>query len=350
MSNKVSKIAVFVSSGIGNAVMIVPILRLLKKNKENHISIILTSPFIDPEFLEFNNFPCDEIIDLRKGFSYKFTFSHINYFAKSYLDYSSSSIKNLIFASLVSKKVFAYRKGKNFIPKVRYVIPEIKVHAAVLHAKMIYPEIIEKDFNLNLLKLNIKTDKDFSLNNAKEKTKLISVQVSSANFKVKYKNWPVQYWIEFLDNIIRSYPEYTIVLLGDKNELPIESEILSKISNDKLISFIGKTSLVEVSSILYNSDVYIGLDSGFMHLAVAYGIPTFTILGASSEDFIGYHKFDKKHKVIFNDLPCRSCHGWIGNNTTRVSNPTNCPDIKCLTELLPDIVFKEFSTFLKNIT
>jgi ADP-heptose:LPS heptosyltransferase len=279
-----------------------------------------------------------------------FISSHINYFSECYLDYSSSSIKNLFFASLVSKNTFAYRKGKIFLPKVKYIKPEIGIHAAVLHAKMIDSSTNEKEFNLDLLKLEVKNTASSHLNKTiKSNSKIISVQVSSANFNAKYKNWPVQYWIELLDKIIKIYPEYTIVLLGDKNEITIEKEIISKIKSKRLISFIGKTTLVDVSAILYNSDIYIGLDSGFMHLAVAYGIPTFTILGGSSEDFIGYHKFDKKHFVIHSDLSCRSCHAWIGANASRVNNPNNCPDIKCLIDLLPEIVFEKFELFVNNI-
>lgn len=343
------RIAIFISSGIGNAVMLVPIMRLLRKNDNNSITIILTSQFVDPEFLKFNTFPIDEIIDLRKENRLNYGRKHLNYFDKTYLDYSSSSIKNLILASFISKKVLAYRKDKVFVPKTKYLKLEIDVHAVVLHAKMIDSSINEDNFSLELLKLKINdTQNNFGNKEVINYKKSIVVQVSSANLKVKYKNWPIKYWIDFLNKIIAKYPEYNILLLGDKNEISIGQEIISKVNSSKLISFIGKTSLMEACEILFDSDMYIGLDSAFMHLAVAYGIPTFTILGASSEDFIGYHKFDsKKHFVIYKELSCRPCHTWIGANKSRVSNPVKCPDNICLTGLLPDTVFKRFREFYR---
>jgi ADP-heptose:LPS heptosyltransferase len=341
-----NKIAVFVSSGIGNVVLLVPLLRLLKKSPVNHVSIILTSSFVDKDFLIFNNFPFDEIIDLKKTKIWKL--SNWNFFNKAYLDFSSSSMKNLILASYISKKTFAYRKNKIPISGINFVKPEINIHAAVLHARMIDESIDENNFSLDLMHLIPQNNPPEIIKKLKDSgLKIIVTQISSGNNKTKYKNWPIEYWIVFLKKVLTEYSGYYIVLLGDKNEIKLGSKVIREVNNQNIISFIGKTSLTEASAILYNSDFYIGLDSAFMHLAVAYDIPTFTIWGGSSFELFGYNKFDKqKHKIIFNDINCRPCNAWIGANTTRVKNPNKCPDFKCLYDLKPEIVFKKFKSLL----
>jgi len=350
MKNK-KEIAVFVSSGIGNAVMLVPVMRLAQK-QWRRVTIILNSPFISPEFLKFNNFPADEIIDLRKKNHFSFTINNINRFDEAYLDYSSSSIKNMFLASFISKKAFVYRKNKIQIPGIDFLPLLVNTHATVLHAKMINDSINEENFQLELMQLKshgrIPAIIKEIRNTAK---KIITIQMSSGNNKTKFKDWPVDYWIDFLNRLLLKYPDFGIILLGDENEVHLGNQVLKKIKNNRLISMIGKTTLREAGDILYNSDLYIGLDSGFMHLAVAYDIPTLTILGASNEQFIGYHKFNpKKHFVINKDLSCRPCHGWIGTNTSRVTNPYNCPDFKCLNDLLPEEVFNKFEDFISNIS
>ncbi len=350
MKNK-KEIAVFVSSGIGNAVMLVPVMRLAQE-QGRRVTIILNSPFISPEFLKYNNFPADEIIDLRNKNQFSFTIKNIYRFDEAYLDYSSSSVKNMFLASFISKKAFVYRKNKIPIPGIDFLPLLINTHAAVLHAKMIDDSINEENFQLELMQLKSPGKipaiiKEFR-NTAK---KIITVQISSGNNKTKFKDWPTEYWIDFLDRLLLNYPDFAIILLGDENEVYLGNTVLKKIQNNRIISIIGTTTLREAGDILYNSDLYIGLDSGFMHLAVAYDIPTFTILGASNEQFIGYHKFNpKKHFVIYKDLSCRPCHGWIGTNTSRVNNPYNCPDIKCLNELLPVEVFNKFEDFISNVS
>ena len=346
MQEKKTKIAVFLSSGIGNAVLMVPLLKLLKKNTGNHISILLNSPFIDKEFLTFNNFPLDEIITFQNSDLWKRRYFH--YFDKAYLDYSSSSVKNLILASFLSKKTYVYGKKHLPLPGIKYLNAKAGVHAAVLHAKMTNRDINEAGFSLELMRLypNVFPVKIFD--DIKNRGfKIIAIQISSGNNDAKYKNWPVEYWIQLIKYILDSYPGFYIILLGDKNEIAQGNTVVTKINNKKLISFIGKTTLREAANLLYHSDLYLGLDSAFMHLAVAYNIPTFTILGASSENFIGYHKFDNaKHFVIYKNIPCRPCHTWIGANTSKVKNPATCPDFECLFELKPKEVFKYFNSYI----
>ncbi len=345
MKNK-KKIAVFVSSGIGNAVMIVPLLKALK-NRDDIVTVILNSPFIDEDFLIFNRFPADDIIKIK---SFKVSSISFHRFDESYLDYSSSSIKNLILAKYISKKVFALRKDKLLVPGVKYIKPEVDIHAAVLHTKMVKRELTESKFSLEQMRLiPMMNNPNLSAINTEDK-KMISVQISSGNNKTPYKNLPVDYWIELFDLLENDKLDYLFVLIGDKNETQIGEQILAKTKNKNLISLIGKTSLTEVSNILLDSCLYIGLDSGFMHLAVAYDIPTFTILGASNENFIGYHKFNPhKHIVIFSNLSCRPCHGWIGQNTSRVSDPNKCPDFNCMQSLKPQFIYESLLNFIETI-
>jgi len=346
MQEKKTKIAVFLSSGIGDAVLMVPLLKLLKRNVGNHISILLNSHFIDEEFLIFNNFPFDEIISFKNKDLWKRQYFH--YFDKTYLDFSSSSVKNLILASFLSKKTYAYSKKHIPLPGIKYLNAKAGMHAAVLNANLIDRDINESGFSLELMRLSPNSFPVKMLNDIKSRgIKIIAVQISSGNNETKYKNWPVEYWIQLIRYILDNYPGFYIILLGDKNEIAKGNTVVSKINSRKVISFIGKTTLREAANLLYHSEIYLGLDSAFMHLAAAYDIPSFTILGASSENFIGYHKFNSaKHFVIYKNLSCRPCHTMINPNRSKVKNPNLCDDIECLVTLYPEQVILQFKKFI----
>ena len=347
MQENKKKIAVFISSGIGDTILLVPLLKKLKEKQTNHISLVLNPVFVDKDFLIFNNFPCDEIITYNNNNLWKLSYFH--YFDQAYLEYSNSSIKNLILASFISKKIYSYSKKHIPLPGIKYIKPKHNVHAAILFANMLDKNLTESNFTLDLMHLfpNATTIDKFN-NIKKQGYKIIAAQISSGNNETEYKNWPVKYWIELLNKILNNYPEFYIILLGDKNEISKGKEISDKVNNDRLFSYIGDTTLREASNLLYRSDVYLGLDSAFMHLAVAYNKPTFTILGASSEQFIGYHKFDNKnHFVIYKNLSCRPCHTLVNANTSKVTNPSHCLDLECLYGLHPVQVFEKFQKFVK---
>jgi ADP-heptose:LPS heptosyltransferase len=350
MLKKNTKIALIISSGLGNAVMLVPLLNKLKEGKTNHITIFLDSPFVSDTFLKFNEFPFDELIELTKINKTNYIFNNIRSFDIIYLDYSSSSLKNVLFSSLLSKNTVAFKKNKIPFLNIKYRNEKENTHSTVLNIQLFDKDYKESDFDISQLKLNMKNGfkPDTILNIEKEKKIPVVIQASSANMKAPYKNWPVEKWISLINMISIDFPDLSFILMGDENEISIGKQIEKGLLGS-FINLIGKTELTEMCNILYFSKLYIGLDSGLMHLAVAYGIPTFSIFGASSYHFVGYEKFDnKKHKVIYNPINCWPCHGFSKTNTNRLTNPGQCPDFQCINGISPEKVFSAFSDFFST--
>ncbi|MEZ4907352.1 MAG: glycosyltransferase family 9 protein [Saprospiraceae bacterium] len=347
-SQKFLNAAIFLTAGIGDAVLMVPLLKELKSSGYL-ITIFLNSPYIDKEFLEFNRFPYNEI----KILTYPLNLTNILRNYKKYnlilLDYSSSSVKNIFLASLISKKVNAHSKKKLPFFNVHYLDENENTHCAILNLQLLDSK--KNDMSFSLDQINIKpyfeNTPDCIRKIKNEGKKPIIVQPVSANNIVKYKNWSHYNWIDFLRKLSKEYPEFHFILIGDKNEITIGNEINNEIEVN-ITNMIGKTSLKEACSILYHSQFYIGLDSGFMHLAVAYGIPTFSIFGASSVEFVGYEKFDNLiHKVIYNPLYCWPCHGFSQTNKSKVTNPKNCEDISCIRGISVDNAYNNFVEYIK---
>ena len=198
------------------------------------------------------------------------------------------------------------------------------------------------------------SDLNFNLNYTSQKTNFnlpknyCVIQASSANNKAPYKNWDFEKWLELFKHLQINFPNTRLVLLGDDTELYLNEKINSS-NYPNVLSLIGKTTLNEVMEIIYHSQFYIGLDSGLMHIAVVLNKPTFTIWGASNPILYGYGWLGTKHKVVSLNLSCAPCSSWLDPNTSRVTNPSLCPDFKCIKDVSVKQVTEELDVFMKTI-
>lgn len=341
-------IGVVISSGIGNAIMVIPLLKLFKRDLSTHVTLLNASPFLDHDFLKTLNLPIDNLISANNARMIIEVFMHIKKFDCIYLDISSSSYKNIALSLIMAKKVIAMRKNRAYFLPYHHVVPELGMHNILLNLLLIKKDKknISKPYFPYVQSLNYSTEKNS--NQELLGKEYFFVQVSSGNFRTPYKNWPLEYWIAFLHALHERWPKIHIVLVGDNHEITYGKNLEKNLSF-KTINLIGKTNLSEAACILKNAVCYIGLDSGWMHLAAAFDIPTFTIFGATSIDFLGYEQFNKnKHRNVYQDIDCWPCHVLVGKNTSRVKNVMDCPDNICLYLSKPEKVFNEFTHFIQS--
>jgi len=338
---KQKKAIVFFSAGLGDAVLLIPLVKQLKKQGFWVAGFFNSAHPCEDIFAEINLL--DEIIS-KKNKPQKFFFLFFNClkYNKAFINYFASNRKNLLWASFLAKELFVNKKINSFLWtllkfKINYIEPIKNIH--------------DGQQNLNLLQSNTTVSlQDFHINFPTNKINtlpypFIAVQISTGNNKFIYKNWPVNYWIDFLKLVLKQYPEKKIVLLGDENEVNISAKIIQELNNS-VISLIGKTSVLEAMNVLHESEFFIGLDGGLMHLAAALKKPTFTIWGPSSISLYGYEKFSPLHKCVSLNLTCNPCSAWINANHTKAQSPETCPDHACIQQLMPQDAFNQFIQYV----
>ncbi|MBT07421.1 MAG: glycosyltransferase 9 family protein [Rhodospirillaceae bacterium] len=79
----------------------------------------------------------------------------------------------------------------------------------------------------------------------------------------------------------------SVVILGSKAELPRSKIVLEKIPAEKRVNLVGKIDLLTAYAVLRRSSLFVGNDSGLMHMAAASGIPTLGLFGPSKEAHYG---------------------------------------------------------------
>jgi ADP-heptose:LPS heptosyltransferase len=78
-----------------------------------------------------------------------------------------------------------------------------------------------------------------------------------------------------------------IAVLAAPTEAQVGQAVLNVLPENSRIDLIGKVDLPGLGACLARCDLFIGNDSGLMHLAAASGCPTLGLFGPSSEIFYG---------------------------------------------------------------
>lgn len=121
-------------------------------------------------------------------------------------------------------------------------------------------------------------------------------------------NWPAKQWRpeRFAELACRLtapaglLPGARVLMLGAAGEREAVDPLLAAIPEDRLVDLIGKIDLLTIYAMLKRVDLYIGNDSGLMHLAAASGCPTLGLFGPSREAH--YAPWGERTAVVRTDL------------------------------------------------
>ena len=102
------------------------------------------------------------------------------------------------------------------------------------------------------------------------------------------------------------------VLLGGGKEERSAREILKYAKREKVISFVGKLSLLESAFVIKNAQFVVTPDTGMMHIAAAFRKPMIVIWGNTVPEFgMGPYVPDQEvpiYQFEVKGLDCRPCH------------------------------------------
>ncbi len=121
------------------------------------------------------------------------------------------------------------------------------------------------------------------------------------------KIWPVERFAELATHIASDQgisPKAHFLLLGSPAEKSLGTLFKNHLPSHfspRIIDKIGDLSLLETSAFLRKSKVFIGNDSGLMHLAAASSTPTLGLFGPSND--IHYHPWGPHTHYVRTDVP-----------------------------------------------
>lgn len=135
---------------------------------------------------------------------------------------------------------------------------------------------------------------------------VIAVCYSSSRWFVR--QWERQKWIQLVSHFIEQCGARVLVLGKDEEPIPVG------------INLIGKTGVREAAALLGACHLFVGSDSGLVHLAAAVGTPTVGLYGPLNPGYLiaGRPGFTP----IWSTVECRGC--WSDG---RMKHLDHCPKI-----------------------
>lgn len=115
-----------------------------------------------------------------------------------------------------------------------------------------------------------------------------------------HRTWPVNYFAEVTNKI----PFENIVICGSNNDKELTSEFLSFYQGNKtIINLTGKTSIIELISIIAYAKVVVSNETSAIHISVATKTPSICILGGGHYGRFLPYKVDLYDEYNLKRLP-----------------------------------------------
>jgi len=136
------------------------------------------------------------------------------------------------------------------------------------------------------------------------------------------KEWPHESWAALVRELgQRGFTN--VVQLGVSNHLAIGT--VESLAIPGVISLVDQLNLEDSVALISLSVLFIGIDSGLLHIATAQGTPAIGLWGPTSPQFL----FSAANRRLFivSNVDCQGCH----HRVPRLHWMTGCPfDIKCM--------------------
>ncbi len=151
------------------------------------------------------------------------------------------------------------------------------------------------------------------------------------------RRWAPERFAQLADTLFHDVGSQ-LILMGGPEEAELHQQIIGMMRSGMPVrSFAGKGSIRVTAAVLEQVDLFVGNDSGLMHLAVAVGIPTVAIFGLTNSDAWGPYTGGTPGEqaiVVKLDLPCMPCF-YRGHD---LGTPEGCMTRDCLAMLGVDPV------------
>lgn len=350
------KILIIALSGIGDALMFTPALKLLGKYlhgaeidalvmykgaKEIYSSNPFLNKVIHFNFLEEGTFKSLKfLIQLRKKYD-----ASINVYPSNRKEYNIISF--IIGAKKRAGVVYLRKDKSNFgsLNNIR-VVEYDNVHNVQTNIKLC-EALIGKKFNEEPpLEFPVPENEFVSANKylnelgISDNELVIGLHPGCATLKNHIKRrWEPEKFAELGRKLVKDYSA-RILLFGGPEETELKEKIFSLIGSDK-VNLVNAGSLTQSTAIMKRCNVFVTNDSSQMHIAAALGLNVVAIIGPTNQKYI--YPWKTEHQIVSLNLDCSPC--FFYSPKPLICKRTDVK-FKCIKELTVDMVYSSVLKFL----
>ncbi len=123
----------------------------------------------------------------------------------------------------------------------------------------------------------------------------------------RWRRWPVERYAELIGRIAARRRDVGFLVLGTGTERRLGGR-LAAVAPGRVLNLAGRTTLLEAAGVVGAADVFVGSDSGLLHVAAALGKPTVGLFGPM--DPRRWAPRGGRHAVLYHRVECRGCLPW----------------------------------------
>jgi len=129
--------------------------------------------------------------------------------------------------------------------------------------------------------------------------------VGGIGTKMQAKDWGAGKWQALIRKMAIRFPAHGLVFVGAREDYDV-SQFAGQDWKGTTVNLCGELSPRETAAVLRRAELFIGPDSGPMHLAASLGIPCAIAFSARGKPGHWY-PFGPKHEVVYHKTECFGC-------------------------------------------
>jgi lipopolysaccharide heptosyltransferase I len=305
--DKMQNILIIKPSALGDVIQVTCMLPVIKQHNpgvkiswlifEHNKDIVANHPLID-----------EILVWRRRGSSLRDLWDLIKKLRNRKFD-AVIDVQGLLRSAVIAwltgcKRRIGFKNAREMAPwfyTEKYDVPTRKMHAVDGYLKLCealgMPKLNEINFPLPIQQHH--QEKITALLGTQQKPVIIICPTA----RWQTKCWPASYFAALADKLKNKY-HGTIIFIGAPNEQEKIKHVIDFMQEDA-VDLTGKLNLMEVAALLEQSNLYIGNDSGLMHMAAATKTPLVAIFGPTDPKRTG--PYSSNAKVVKADLSCMPC-------------------------------------------
>lgn len=325
---------------IGDVVMTTPAITALKEAYPNsHITYIVGKPYLE---LVQGNQALDEVVVLPPKLGFWHFLQFVRQIRKkkydTVIDFHGGPRASLITLFSRSRLKIGYKiKYKHFIYDVKIprrpekgYIHSVENHVNLVRALGINPDPIPPLSLPEATEVEKSRIDQFIKNNKLDHYRIIVIHIGAGN---RFRDWGVDN-LNKLIHLLSQEPDVAVVLIGGEEDRSTEKTLLES-SSSPVFSLVSKTRVRETRELISRATLFVGPDSGPMHLAASTSTPIVAYFGPTLPAV--FSPWQATSTIVEKDFACRPCK--------QVECITN--DFRCLQTIKPREVYTACQEYLK---
>jgi heptosyltransferase-2 len=342
------KILVRATNWIGDAIMAIPALRAVRARFPEARIAIVARPYVADIYR--GQKICDELISfdpqgVHAGLSGRERLARqlrAQEFDVALLLQNAFDAAWLAWRAGIPERIGYARDGRSLLLTKRIPVP--KCGEIPPHEQFYYLELLRRSGWIDSLpresfvRLDITEDQrqraEQSLAAAGARHNALRIAIGAGASYGSAKCWPPERFADFV-NRFRQHTDADVILFGTASEQPVSDAIAAGIKGAS-IRLVGKTAIADLPALLSQCQLFVGNDSGAMHVAAAVGLPVVAIFGPT--DPHGTAPMTPRCTIVQEKPYCSPCF------------LRRCPiDHRCMTNVAPEAVEAAARGWLRSV-